>query len=104
MEREVVEEIKREFHRSVEDIKRHFGIVAEGQDSTIQMLAEGLNSRIDGLESRMDGLGAKIDTVDRRLDRKLDGLTQIVQLTHSELTARLNDHEARIGAVERRQP
>jgi len=34
----------------------------------------------------------------------VDALTEIVQLTYSEVTGRLNDHEARLGALEGRRP
>jgi hypothetical protein len=85
---------------TVEEIKRHFSVVVEDQDSKIQLLAEGLGARVDGLSTKIDGLDAKID----RVDRKVDGLTQIVQLMHSELTGRLNDHETRLDALERRHP
>jgi hypothetical protein len=85
---------------TVEEIKRHFGIFAEGLRSVMRVIAEGqdllraeLTTRIDGLEQRVDGLAQNVD-----------GLAQIVQLTYSEVTGRLNEHETRLGALERRQP
>jgi hypothetical protein len=92
---------------TVEEIKRHFGIVAEGLRSEIQLVAEGqsflrdeLNAKFDGLTARVDGLTTRVDG----LTARVDGLTHIVQLVHSEVTGRLNDHEDRIGHLERRQP
>jgi len=74
---------------TVEEIKRHFGVIAEDLRSDIRGVAEGqvlLTTRIDALEG------------------KVDGLSQIVQLTYSEVTGRLNDHEVRLGQQAQRQP
>jgi hypothetical protein len=66
---------------AVEEIKRHFGIIAESLRSDMRVLAEGQDL----------------------LREKLDGVAQIVQLTYSEVTGRLNDHEARLDVIERPQ-
>lgn len=77
---------------TVEEIKRHFGVVIEGQDAKIQALAEGLGARLDGLEAKVGGV-----------ELEVRGLTQVVQLVYSELTGRLGDHEMRISALEHRE-
>jgi hypothetical protein len=81
---------------TVEEIKRHFGIIAEGLRSDVRAVAEGqelLATKVDALDRKVDGL-----------DRKVDGLAQIVHLTYSEVSGRLNDHETRLGALEHRKP
>jgi hypothetical protein len=66
---------------TVEEIKRHVGVVVEGLRSDMRVIAEG----------------------QQVLDRKVDGLAELVQLTYSEVTGRLTDHEARLTTLERRQ-
>lgn len=78
---------------TVEEIKRHFGIIAEGLRSDIRVIAEGQDLLRKQLTTKIDGV-----------DLKVDGIAQIVQLTYSEVTGRLNDHEARLDVLERRQP
>jgi hypothetical protein len=49
---------------TVEEIKRHFGVVAEGVRSDVKAVAEGqsfTNERLDGLEQRFDGLEQRLD-------------------------------------------
>jgi hypothetical protein len=86
MDRETVEEIKRHFGVVVEDLRSEFRMVAEGQ----VLLREDLT--------------VKIDSLDRKVDKRMDDLTHIVQLTHSEVTNRLNDHETQLEAAQRRAP
>jgi hypothetical protein len=93
---EVVEESKRTFGESLEDAKRSFGVVVEDLRSDFRLVAESQSL----LRDDVDKLGTKVEGI----DRKVDGLTQIVQLTYSELTGRLDDHETRIDTLERRQP
>jgi hypothetical protein len=48
----------------VEDIKRHFEVVAESLRSDIRLLAEGH----DALRASIDGLSSRLDTVHSELD------------------------------------
>lgn len=92
---------------TVEEIKRHFGIIAEGLRSDIRVIAEGQDLLREQLTTKIDGVDRRGDSLDRKIDgveRKVDGIAQIVQLTYSEVTGRLNDHEARLDVLERRQP
>jgi hypothetical protein len=84
---------------TVEEIKRHFGVVIEGQDSKIQALAEGLGAKLDSVDARLNGLEAKVGGV----ELEVRGVTQVVRLIYSELTGRLGDHEMRIDALEHRE-
>jgi chromosome segregation ATPase len=78
---------------TVDEIKRHFDVVAEGLESKIQAVAEGValtNERIDRLETntterfdrldqRMDRLDERMDRLDQRMDRleqRTDGVEQ----------------------------
>src|SRR5262245_21979361 len=85
---------------TVEEIKRHFGVIAEDLRSDIRAVAEGqdllreeLSTRMDGFERKVDGLDRKVDGLGARLDvhdGRLDGLAQIMGRTYSEITGRLN--------------
>lgn len=100
---------------TVEEIKRHFGVVAEGLHSDIRGIAEGqdlIRERLDGVDTRLGRVETRLDHVEVRLDHvearlgglegRMDGLTDVVQRVHSELTGRLNDHDRRLTAVERK--
>ena len=77
---------------TVEEIKRHFGVVAEGLRSDIRAVAEGqvlLVERVGTLDRKVDALDRKVDVLDRRveaLDRRVDGIADVVQRTYSEVT------------------
>jgi hypothetical protein len=69
----------------LEEFTRRVGIITEGLRSDMRIVAEGQ------------------DLLRESLERKLDGIAQIGQLTYAEVTGRPNDHEARLRALERRQ-
>ena len=111
---------------TVEEIKRHFGVVVEGLRSDMRVIAEGqdvlreglerldnrMETRFERVETRLDRVDIRLDRVDVRLEhvenglgslnRKVEGLTDVVQRVHSELTGRLNDHDQRLTALERK--
>jgi len=67
-------------HETVDEIKRHFNVVAEGLRSDIRLVIEGLaanTDRLDRVEDRLDRVDVRLDRVDVRLDRvevRLDGV------------------------------
>jgi hypothetical protein len=67
-------------HEMVEEIKRHFNVVAEGLRSDIRLVIEGLaanTDRLDRVEVRLDRVDVRLDRVEVRLDRvevRLDGV------------------------------
>jgi hypothetical protein len=85
---------------TVDEIKRHFDVVAEGLESKIQAVAEGVgltNERIDGLGQRIDGLDRRMDGLDQRMDglehEMRAGFAELratVRLSHAEIDRRLN--------------
>lgn len=75
----------------VEEIKRHFGVVAESLRSEIRAVAEGqvlLRDELTDLRSE--------------LKRDIRDLADVVRLTHTETGSRLKDLEGRVDVVERR--
>jgi hypothetical protein len=61
---------------AVEEIKRHFGAVAEGLGSEMQILAEGQGHRFDVLERRFDLMERRFDVMEQKVDgieRRLQG-------------------------------
>jgi hypothetical protein len=70
-----------------EDIKRYFGVVAEGLESKVQQVAEGVaatNERIDRLENEVR--------------RGFSELGSVVKLSFGQLDARLTRVERSAGA------
>jgi hypothetical protein len=60
-------------HEAVEEIKRHFNVVAQGLRSDIRLVIEGLAANTD----RLDRVDVRLDRVEMRLDRvevRLDGV------------------------------
>jgi hypothetical protein len=78
-------DLRQEVTDSSVETRRHFDVAGEDLRADFRLFAEGQGLHLD------------------QLNKKIDGLAEIVQLAHSELTGRLNDHETRLGAVERRQ-
>ena len=58
-----------------DEIKRHFGVVVEGLEDQIKLIAEGhmdTTRRLDSIDNRMDKMDGRFDGIDNRLD-KMDG-------------------------------
>jgi hypothetical protein len=75
-----------------EDIKRYFGVVAEGLESKIQLVAEGValaNDRIDRLDRRMDGFDTRMDRLEIEVRRGFAEMGSAIKLSHSQLDSRL---------------
>jgi hypothetical protein len=53
---------------TVEEIKRHFGVVTEGIRSDIRAVAEGQVLLGDQLTKRLDAHDARFDSLERRVD------------------------------------
>jgi chromosome segregation ATPase len=104
---------------TVEEIKRHFGIVAEGLRGDVQAVAEGLalltdrvggvDTRLEGVETRLEGVETRLDGLDMRLEafqqetRREFGETQaMIRLSYSELDRRLRDVEGEVGQLKAR--
>ncbi|HEX9148989.1 MAG TPA: hypothetical protein VF958_07490, partial [Thermoanaerobaculia bacterium] len=94
-------------HETVEEIKRHFNVVAEGLRSDIRLVIEGLaanTDRLDGVDVRLDGIDVRLD----RLETGFDGFESrvaaeftetraMVRLSYGELERRIERFEGRGG-------
>ncbi|MGE0456341.1 MAG: hypothetical protein AB7O37_21395 [Vicinamibacteria bacterium] len=72
-------------HETVEEIKRHFGIVVEGLESRMQLVAEGqasLRATIDGMRGEVAG--------------ELREVKGLIKFSHTELDRRANTADAEI--------
>jgi septal ring factor EnvC (AmiA/AmiB activator) len=87
-------------HEFVEDIKRHFSVVAEGLRSDIRLVIEGLaanterlenvEKRLDRVEFRLDRVEVRLTAVETRLDRVEVRLTRVEsRLEHIEVKGRV---------------
>jgi archaellum component FlaC len=99
----------------VDEIKRHFNVVAEGLDSKIQLVAEavsGVSDHLDRVDNRLDGIDTRLDTIDIRLnsvDVRLHGIDTRLGGTDSRLDTALNTAQseqeslrARVQSLENR--
>jgi hypothetical protein len=90
---------------TVDEIKRHFDVVAEGLESKIQAVAEGvglaneridsLGQQIDGLDRRMDGLDQRMDGLEQEMRAGFAELRATVKVSHAETDRRLTALESR---------
>ena len=58
-------------YQTVEEIKRHFNVFAEGLRSDFRMVIEGLSAnteRLDKVEVRLDRVEGRLERVEVRLD------------------------------------
>lgn len=86
--------------KAVEEIKRHFGVVAEGLRSGIRAVAEGqqvLATRIDSLETEIRAEFQEVKAMIRFSYAELDRRIHSLETHVTDLGARLERVEARIG-------
>jgi len=104
----------------MEEIKRHFNVVAEGLQHEIKLIAEGhgtlhreiqetrhhLNEKIDLnnslIKTAHDSLDAKIDETSNRLDAKIDAVRDELKDDIQTVGEKVDGHESRIQHLERR--
>jgi len=103
-----------------EDIKRHFDVVAEGLESRIQLVTEGVslvNERVDRLGDRLDSRMDRLETEMRHGFAELDGrmdrletetrhgfaeLRSMIKLSYAELENRLARLETAYDTIQER--
>jgi chaperonin cofactor prefoldin len=86
---------------AVDEIKRHFNVVAEGLRSEIRTVAEGLeatNEKIDRLESRIAEELSEIKAMIRLSFGELDRRMRSLESDVASLRSRLEKLEARSGS------
>jgi hypothetical protein len=79
---------------TVEEVKRHFNVVAEGLRADIRVVIVGVSpntDRLERVEVRLDRVEVRFDRVEVRLDRVEGRLTGVER--------RLTGVESEIGAV-----
>jgi hypothetical protein len=77
---------------TVDEIKRHFGVVVEGLESRIAAVAEGvdrLNERFDGQESRLGGLESRFERLESQMHAGFAELRSMIQASHAQTDRRL---------------
>jgi tetrahydromethanopterin S-methyltransferase subunit G len=88
-------------HEFVEDIKRHFNVVAEGLRADIRLVIEAVaanteridkvEKRLDRIEFRLDRVEVRLTAVETRLDRIEVRLTGVeTRLDQLEIKGRVN--------------
>ena len=75
----------------VKEIKRHFGVVAEGLEKKIQLVGEAVS-----------GLGAKVDRLEQKMDRGFEEVKAMIKFSYSELDRRVSSLEASVTNLDSR--
>jgi SMC interacting uncharacterized protein involved in chromosome segregation len=78
-------------NETVEEIKRHFGIVAEGLDLHIQAVAEG-----------QSGLQRQIEQFRRETNREFEETRALIRLSYVELERRMGSLESDVAELRSR--
>ena len=87
---------------TVEEIKRHFNVFAEGLRSDFRMVIEGLSAnteRLDKVEVRLDRVEGRLERVELRLDG-VEGRLERVEFRLDGVEGRLERVEVRLDGVE----
>ena len=80
---------------AVEEIKRHFGVVAEDLRSDIRAVAEGQDLLREQLSSRIDGL-------EREMKSEFEEVKAMIRLSYSELDRRIRTLESDVSDLRMR--
>lgn len=91
------EELKKLIESSAAETRRHFDVVAEGLQSKIEAVAEGVlscNERIDRLEERMKEEFANTRAMIRFSHHELDRRVQALETAVADMQARLERLES----------
>ena len=78
---------------AVDEIKRHFEVVAEGVRGEIQTVAEG----VDSFAERMGSLETRVGALQQEVLREFTETQAMIRLSYSELERRLHDLETDVG-------
>jgi len=73
-------------HETAEEIKRHFGVVADGLRSDIHLVAEGLNAF--RAESKRDN-----ETLRQEMRSEFEEVKAMIRFSHAELDRRVRSLE-----------
>jgi hypothetical protein len=85
---------------TVEEIKRHFGIVSEEVRSEVRAVAEGqalTNERLDRLDQRVEGLDQRVEGLDQRVDRGFGEVQSMIRLSYAEIDRRFGALETEVS-------
>lgn len=61
----------------VKAIKRHFGVVAEGLEKKIQLVAEA----VSGLDDKVDRLDQKVERLEKKMDHGFDEVRAMIKFS-----------------------
>jgi hypothetical protein len=85
-------------HESVEEVKRHFNVVAESLRGEIRILADALGAntdRLDGLEQAHGGLTGRLDRFEAYVAAEFVETRAMIRLSYGELERRIQTLENR---------
>ena len=82
----------------IDEIKRHFDVVAERLETKIALVAEGHQLLVDG-QRRLEG---KVDGLEQQMERFEGEIKAMLRLSFAELDRRVQALEATLTALEGR--
>ncbi len=83
---------------TVDEIKRHFNVVAEGLRSEIRTLAEGVGANTD----RLDGFEENLDRIEARMTEEFGEIKAMIRLSFGELDRRIQSLEKDVSSLRAR--
>ena len=81
---------------TVEEIKRHFGVVAEDLRSDVQAVAEGQALLTERIDSRFDQVDSRFGQLETRVERGFQELQSMIRLSYTEIDRRFGDLESEV--------
>lgn len=85
---------------TVDEIKRYFGVVAEGLRSEIRVVAEALSTHAQATEKRFAAVQEELGEIKAMIRlsyRELDGRLRVLETDVVELRSRIERLESRLG-------
>ncbi len=102
--------------QAVEEIKQHFGVVAEGLESKIEIIAEGhallrsemkssigdLRSEVGELRSEVDQFRSEVGTFRSEVRQDFGDVRSMIKLSYTEIDTRIGTLERELAVLKAR--
>ena len=79
----------------VDEIKRHFDVVAEQFRSDLKVAVEGLDAKIGAMD-------AKVDRLEKKMDEGFAEVKAMIKFSYTELDRRISVLESTLASLEAR--
>lgn len=92
-------------HDEAEDIKRHFGVIADGLRSEIRLVAEGhslLNSKVDSVHREISEFRQESQDFQKQVQGEFRDVRALVRFSYAELDDRVKALERELASLKTR--